>query len=267
MYWILQDNMFQEEGFHRLVDVLERFGLPYSIHKVLPFGGGIVPDPVPTEERVIVMGSYTMARIARERGWTPGSFDNANLDYTIQRGHWGARMLNGDSIVTRFDEVPEQIKPFFIRPVLDSKSFNGQVKDWPSFVEWRDRVLTHGADNGGTLCGETMVMTSRVKAIHREYRLWILDGKVITSSLYKMGGRALFGIGSHMVHAPQMDDNVISYAEETAQLWSPCRAYVMDIADTPEGLRVIEVGCMNAAGFYGADMGKLVEKLEYTNWM
>jgi hypothetical protein len=253
MHWLIQSNIFEEDGFYRLVEALERFGLPYSIHKVIPFVGALEPDPNPETDQVIVMGSYAMARIARERGWSPGSFDNENLDYERQLPAWGTRMLNSDAQVYRFDLVPEQPVPFFLRPTLDSKSFTGKVTDWPSFLGWREQVSA-GADNGGWLTAETLVMVCAVKPIYREYRLWMVDGRVATASLYKKAGR---------LHLDALvDEAVIQYGEETARVWSPARSFVLDIAETPDGLRVLEAGCLNAAGYYAADMQKLVMALE-----
>jgi len=45
-------------------------------------------------------------------------------------------------------------------------------------------------------------------------------------------------------------------------LWSPDVGFVLDIADTPEGFKVIEVNCLNASGFYACDMAKVVFALE-----
>lgn len=257
MHWVLQNNLFNEAGFQRLLDTLERLGLPHSLHKVVPFVGDLSPEPeIPKGGRVIVMGSYSMAKNARRRGWSPGSFDSINLDYERQVPHWGDRMLNSDALVCRFADVPEQPVPFFIRPTLDSKSFSGMVTDWPSFYEWQQRVLDLGADNGGTLDGDTLVQVCSKKVIYREYRLWVIKGQVVTASLYKEGTRVRY--------SEQVDEAVIAYGEETAHLWSPDEAYVLDIADTPDGLRVLEAGCLNAAGFYAADMQKLVMALEDT---
>jgi hypothetical protein len=44
--------------------------------------------------------------------------------------------------------------------------------------------------------------------------------------------------------------------------WAPLDCFVLDVADTPLGLKVIEVNCINASGYYEADMNKLVMALE-----
>jgi hypothetical protein len=108
VYWVVQSNLYGEEGFESLDAALERLGLPYSLHKVVPFVGTLEPDVDPPPGPVIVMGSYTLARVARERGWSPGAFLD-NLDFQVQREHWGELFLNHDAQVLRFADVPEQL--------------------------------------------------------------------------------------------------------------------------------------------------------------
>lgn len=257
MYWVLQNNIFNEAGFRRLHETLERLQLPFSEHKVVPFIGELQPEPVvPSGMNAIVMGSYSMANYARRKGWYPGSFDNDNLDYEKQVPHWGSDMLNSDAHVCRFADVPVQQTPFFIRPTLDSKSFTGYRTDWPSFVEWQQRVLDLAPEDNPIITPETMVQVCAAKTIHREYRLWVVDGRVVTASLYKLGDKPNY--------SSDVEPAVVEYGEKIAQRWSPARAYVLDVCDTPNGLRVLEAGCMNAAGFYAADMHRLVAALEDT---
>ena len=254
MHWLLQESLFSEAGFLKLLDALDRLELPYSIHKVIPFVGTLIPNPDLPPGSVIVMGSYSMAHEAQRQGWKPGSFLNENLDMRVQLEHWGDQMLNCDSLQVPFAEVPQCQPRFFLRPAEDSKAFTGKVLTWAEFKPWQDKVLALGDNEGGTLNAATPVIWAPVKEILREYRLWIVNDKVVTGSLYKIGGR---------VHYDALvDDGVIKFAEELASSWSPIGAYVMDVADTPEGYRVIEVNNLNSAGFYAADLMRLVLALE-----
>lgn len=254
MHWLIQNNMYSEEGFTSLLDALTRLSLPHSVHKVVPFAHVLKPEPVISARRVIVMGTYTLAHIARSRGWEPGSFHNENFDCVIQRARWRERMLNFWADSYRLKDVPFQAYPFFIRPTEDTKAFTGTVMDWIEFDEWRTRVLELRPEDGATMSGETWVSVAPTKEIHREYRLWVIKQRVVTASLYKIGHRKTY--------APNVDERVIAFGEEAAQEWSPADAYCLDIADTPEGLRIIEVNNLNSAGFYAADMNKLVMAIE-----
>ncbi len=256
MHWIIQNNIYNEEGFKYLIDTLETLRLPYSIHKCIPFLGTLDPEPEPIEDRVIVMGSYTLAREAIKRGWNPGVFLNDNFNTEIQSSHWGKLMMNADHQIHAFAQVPEQREPFFIRPVHDSKAFTGEVTDWPTFIEWRDKVLNLTPDDNPTVTYDTEVLISSVKEIYGEYRIWIVDGKAVAWSQYKVGRRKLKN------YIPDVDQRIRDFAEKCAAIWSPHRAYVLDVFETENGLFIGEVNNLNSAGFYAANMGKLIMSLE-----
>lgn len=253
MYWVLQENLFNEVGFARLVCTLEKFKLPYSVHKFLPFTHRLEPDTNPTG-KVIVMGTYSLTQIAVERGWQPGSFASSQLDYLAQRPHWGKEMLNRDALVCFFKNVPPQKNPFFLRPSADSKDFSGFVTDWGEFSEWRDRVLSLPPEDTAQLHGKTLVMVCSKKEIWSETRCWVVRGNVVTASEYKRG--------TIVRYSSTVDERIVNYAAAQAQHWSPCEAFVLDIADTPAGLKILEAGNLNSAGFYEADLQKLVAALE-----
>jgi hypothetical protein len=255
MHWILQNNIYNEAGFAELVGALERLGLPFSLHKVIPFVGELDPEPAPHGDRVVVMGSYTLARAAQRRGWQPGAWLD-NLDFSIQREHWGAAILNHDAEVVPLGEIPEQREPFFLRPVTDTKSFAGRVLDWPSFLEWHERLRALSPEDRPEVWLDTPVMVCRNKEIWSEARLWIVDGRVATASGYK--------VGTLVRSSPPelVDPRVLDFAAARAAEWSPNRAYVMDLAETPDGLKIIEVNNLNSAGWYKADLNQLVIALE-----
>lgn len=263
VYWVLQDG-FSEESFGMLVTALEQLGVPHSVHKVIPFVGEITDverlRTLPDGTRFVVMGSYSLAHWARDHGLVPGAF-LANLDFETQLAHWGERMLNHAAVVCRFDAIPERVRPFFLRPIADTKAFAGQVIDWPDYVAWRDRVLALAPDE---LANETLhelrpwtrVMVCPKVTIEAETRCWIVAGRVVTWSGYKIGTRVRYSPPS------AVDPRVVAFAQACADVWSPNEAYVMDIAETADGLRIIEVNNLNSAGFYKADMTQLVAAIE-----
>jgi len=251
MHWVIQEGL-SDAGMVELERVLTRFELPYSMHKVVPFIGEIVPDIDPPNP-VIVIGSYSMRHVAKRKGWLPGFFVNDNFAYEVWKANWGQELLNYDGIVCRFDSVPETDE-FFMRPCEDTKSFAGSVFDWAEYCGWRTRVVDLGEDDGSTLKADTRVMVSAPKNILREYRLWVVDGRVVTASLYCTGGRVRYD--SHV------DGPVIEYGEWLASRWQPDRAFVLDVGLVETRHQVIEVNCLNAAGLYAANVGKLVEALE-----
>ena len=256
-HWILQNNLYSEEGFESLTGALEKFEFPYSIHKCIPFVGTLEPEANPPPGPVIVMGSYTLARHARERGWTPGAWLD-NLDFRVQLKQWGERMLNAEAGVTtirNFAAMLLQKRTFFVRPVHDTKSFTGQVFDFRTWNEFRNRVRALAPADNPTVTGDTEILVCETKEIYSETRTWIVDGRVVTASGYKVGTLKRY------TPPEQVDERITRFAQVCADHWCPNEAFVLDVADTPDGLRIVEINNLNSAGFYKADMQKLVQAL------
>ena len=55
------------------------------------------------------------------------------------------------------------------------------------------------------------------------------------------------------------------FASKMINRWSPADAFVVDIADTAEGPKVIEINTINFAGFYKADVQKIIVAIEDLN--
>lgn len=256
MHWVIQENLYHEEGFYGLLRALDRLELPYSVHKVVPFTSQLIPEvDLPPDTSIIVMGATTLVRIAGERGWTPGAYFNENYNFEVHvASPWGPHMLNGDGTVYAFKDVPEQPGLFFTRPVLDIKTYTGTVMDWEEFSDWQRRTVEMGEEDGSQLTGDTRVVIAEPKVIYSEYRIYVIGGKAVAGSQYKRSGRPY--------QDAHVDPEILQYAEARARQWSPSPAFVMDIARTPEGLRIIEAGCLNAAGYYKADIGRVVMALE-----
>lgn len=249
MHWVVQDNLYNEDGYVRFLDALERLNQQYDVVKVIPFSHDTIPD-VDYDEPVIVMGSDSLVRCARRKGWTPGAFTNDNFDYRKWKENVGEYLLNFDGVVTRFgDVVPPEDDHFFIRPIFDFKIFAGSVITPDNFKSWQEKAVAYG----DTLNGDSLVVVSPVRKIYSEYRFFVVNGEVVTGSQYKIGHRVK---SSSDVETP-----IIRFTKDMVNLWGPAEAFVIDIADTPDGLRVIEYNCINSAGFYACDCQQIVSAL------
>lgn len=261
MHWILQSNLFREKGMEELRDYLENNEIPYSEHKVIPFIGKLEPDSNATD-KVVCFGSYSMRHVAKEKKWEPGVFEVP--DYDICTAKWGTHlMLNGDASVTNVESLGEEDlqwypDPFFIRPVSDAKYFAGMIISHDDWLLWRHKIVVLEEDNGSSLRANTMVMIASPKKICQEYRFWIVDRQIVTSSMYKMGSRVLY---QDETSTPQGASNLAHFICD--YMWQPARAYVMDICLTDDDeWKIVEVNCMNAAGLYAANIPKLVNAID-----
>lgn len=263
MHWVLQENMFQEREWDNLVSALERFNIPYSVHKVIPFIGELIPPAEPTQEKVICFGSYSMRHSAKKAGWTPGVYDLFDVNFLVQKQHWGTELLNHDSIVVPFKDAVLTTHSF-VRPIDDSKYFAGRVFEAIEFNEWREGICEKGYDWGNSLNPNTLIQICKPKVIYAEYRYWIVDGEIVTKSLYKRGDRVIYSADVD----PRFDyyvagvcRNDVSLLPRNPPKWLP-RAFVIDVADTPDGIKIVEINTINSAGFYAGDVQALVMALE-----
>lgn len=256
MQWVLQHI----EDNQKLADVLDRMGIAYSMHKVVPFVGDLVPDPdVVDPNDVVLFGSYALRHYAKARGYFPGVFA---IEPFLDQAIWHPHLLNGpEARVMAFGQVPDMLEAgetlWFFRPVDDSKAVAGGVKSADEIIAMATRVSALPADEipEGSLRPDTQVMLTEPADIRQEWRIWIVAGQVVTWSLYKDGPR--------VVYRAEIDDDARDFAQAMADA-NPgySRAYVMDVCRTGDGLRLLETNCINAAGFYAADLSALVAAVE-----
>lgn len=254
MHWVLQKNIWGEEGRYELEEVLGKLGLPYSLHH-LDGRDRLAPRAEPASPHVIAVGSYAMRHVATAEGWVPGVFDLAEQDFQRQLTHWGTHLLNHDSRVWAFRDVHFRgADELFVRPVSDSKVFTGAVYSKAKFLRWRADVYQNPGDGLNSVALDTVVQTSVPKTIHAEYRYWIVDGKIATRSQYRLGGR---------LHcSAEVDPRIDLFANARVREWQPHQAFVIDVCETPGGLRIVEINTINAAGIYAANVRDLVQALE-----
>lgn len=270
MHWILQDNLFNEEAYQVLLDTLVRFNISHSIHKVIPFIGELTPPPTLDTNNVICMGSYSLRHSAKKYGWNPGVFDLEPFDFTVQLQHWGEHMLNHDAIVGKFGEVEFNDDMAFIRPIHDSKVFAGRLIDREEFLEWQNKVCVLGENYGDSLSADTLIQICKPKKIYAEYRFWIVDQKIVSTSLYKRGDKVIYSsdvdprfhsfVTQILRTKDQKQDITLSVHNNG---WRPHDAFVIDVADTPEGIKVVEINTLNSSGFYACNITDLVMSLEH----
>lgn len=263
MYWIIQTNLWNEQGFTSVVENLDRFKIDYKIVKVIPFADEIADEnnevdstwAPPENVPVYVCGGTTLVKIAKKKGWLPGAFMNDDFSMQNYAEKWGNHMLNHDSIFTTFGSLT---KPpwdeFFIRPVFDDKSFAGNIMDWGGFKTWQKKVIKL-RDTYTSLDENTPILVAPLKEIYKEYRFFIVDSKIAASSLYKLGNRVV-------TRNDFIDEELSYFVHQRIWEYSPDRAFVIDIADTPEGFKIIEVNCINSSGFYACNITSMIGAIE-----
>ena len=255
-HWVVQSALQGEPGWAAVVPTLERFAIPYSVHEVVPLIGDLIPEPELQTDEVICIGSYSMRHAARRYGWNPGVFDLAPHGFREQLRHWGEHMLNADSAIVPLQEAAF-VGARFVRPVEDTKVFTGRIFESEEFTDWRARMLAPDAARYGTLRAETEVQVSAPKDVYQEVRCWVVEGRVVTASTYK--------VGAVVTYTDRVDERFLEFAAELVDPqdgWNPAKAFCLDVCETPGGLKAVEINTINSSAFYAADMQKLVHSLD-----
>jgi hypothetical protein len=267
MIYAIQEGLFRGDHEKRLVDTLDRFKFPIHFFKHVPFtkellwieverkeltnafkpASFISPGNPPEEKNVMVFGSVRVSHITAELDWTPGSFYNENHDYRVYSNHWKENMLNWDSRVQRLDD-PIHEDFFFARPTGDTKTFKGETYSREIWEFCLQHALTNGANP------DELIQVSTPKEIMQEVRCFVVKGKVVTASFYKIGDR--------VVYQACFDKDILSFAQEMVDHYQIADAFVIDICRTDQGLKIVECNCINCSGFYHINEQKLIESLE-----
>lgn len=260
MHHIIQEDMFHEFGFRRLVDAMKTLNLSYGIIKIIPFShevrhvdGILTGGAVPT----MVWGMTTVEEVAKHRGWVPGVFKNENFDMRVLNEKYGSDMLNSDAKFYKLGEVPVYEGSAFIRPVHDTKSFTGGLIDGGELEKWKQGLYELRREFT-TLDLNTEVLVAHPKEVRSEARFFVVGGQVVAGSTYRVDRRVLYKSvdSDNPLYMPFKE-----YAQRMVDKWQPAEAFVMDIGLTDE-FKVIEINCLNSSGFYDSDMTQVVKAIE-----
>ena len=249
MLWVVQNNLYNEYGYIAFLNALDRLESNYVIVKPVPFSDIILhPDfdsmtedaetaeepYIDTDQNIVICGAITLGKIAQARGWTPGTFLNENFDYKMWSAGFGnENLLNANAVICPLKEAECPGAEIFLRPTKDTKAFTGCVMDKEEFYSWKKSIMDlvdihEGEDKDFIpLHSETEIMLSPVKPILAEYRLFVVQGKIVTGSVYKQGSMGISQL--HKINATLMpDETVLKMAQRMIDRWQPADAFVVD---------------------------------------
>ncbi|HEY9261813.1 ATP-grasp domain-containing protein [Chitinophaga sp.] len=249
--WVVQRNLTSIADLESLQRSCATIGVNFQAIDIIPFSTSL--PAFDHQRRSIFYGSTTLCGlVAADEQWRPGLFfDEALFSIENYFNRWGAYMLNYGAIVTTFaalmsrEEAPDQL--FFIRPDDDSKSFAGETKSFAEIKSWYEQLKTVENTN---LSPDTPIVVSAPYNIKYEWRLWIVNGKVVTASKYRTYFKLTKEAGCPA--------EVIAFAESRCREYTPHAVFVMDVCLCGDDFYIVECGCMNAAGFYTADVTAIV---------
>lgn len=254
MYYLVQSNIYSDPDHDRIFHALEDLRLEYETIELNAATENIEVKAGRTD--VFVYGSVKLARLAKANtDWFPGSFYGGNHLFEVYAPHYKDNLLNYHTQVFRFTDTitwaPKETK--FIKPYKDAKIFTGKVF---TEIKWNDFVkesLEHPKTK--MLTGDSLVQASQPQTIIKEARLWIVGRTIVAAVYYKFHGDVTF--------EKEVSGEALEFARSMIDILNVAEAFVMDICLTYEGWKIVEINCINSAGFYpNLDVKALLRALD-----
>lgn len=258
--WVIQTNLGHGDDHLQMQEACKKLGVEFQGIEVIPFSITL-PSFKEDEKTNIYYGSTTfMYNLYNLRNKPVGLFfDEEKFSMENYIKVWGEHMLNSEAKITTFDEFstenhdPESL--WFIRPDADDKSFAGDVMTFEQIKNW---TATFQKFDNVNLSGDKKIIVGPPYNIKKEWRNYIVDGKIVASSLYRKDFR--LNKSRHDVPSEMLD-----FVQARINEYMPHKNFAMDIAFCGDSYYIIECGCLNSVGFYDADISVIVEAI--TNQM
>lgn len=201
----------------------------------------------------IVRGSHGFVNyVQRELSPTPGGFYNpAEFEPTVFAPifkelflNYGYQVTTYGNFITNRDKFRGKI---FIKPLNNIKLFNGiTIEDgedlsdrhYHKFLKW------FAPDTSAE------IVVSPAVEVGKEYRMVVVDKTPVAGSEYKVENKE------------QAPKEVYEFVEKLTQIWNPMDVYVIDIAETSNGYKIVEYNQFGSSGVYECDQSKIIDALE-----
>ncbi len=255
--WVVQRMLTDEADIQQIQLACEDLNVDFIEVDIIPFTGEL-PAFAHTKPSIFYGSTNLMNLIYADSTLRRGLFYDAST-FTMENyfRQWGQHMLNFGASVVTFRELMampldgEQL--LFIRPNEDSKAFAGETRRFKDIEQWYAQLYQTENTN---LSPDTKIVAGEPYNIKKEWRLWIVDKKVIAASQY----RDYFKLKK----AKGCPVEVTEFAEQRCQEYTPHAVFVMDVGLCGDAYYIIECNCLNSTGFYNADIQAIVK--EVTHW-
>ena len=262
--WLFERDVFTDGNPEKMMAVARAEGIPFAHVRYASVGDDdseLKPlDPVPfaDDDPVMVYGSMNLCRwLLRRRKWPRlGWHDFGRLRCQCYYAHWGQFLLQRTYAFMPLAELHRRhdwvFKTFgrddtiFVRPDDNDKSFSGGPVRQAGFDDWWK--LANFYEPGP----DCLVVVSAPEVIRSEWRFVIGRRQVIAGSLYRQDGIEVI--------SPEYPRDAADFAANVANSTSfdPHCLYTMDVCNTEECYRVVEIGSVCASSLYACDVEKVM---------
>lgn len=257
--WLIEDGVYGDEATP-LLEEIRRQGMAAGVvpHQALRKGSSpaIGGHPVAPDACVLGYGTFPFARQIQlhHRNWVPGAWCSAdNLDCRVYYAYFGRYLLNehyamlpGVEAIRQRDwllSVFGRDERVFVRPSGCHKLFVGRCIDGEDFTAGLAPARYDP---------ETLVVIAAPQPIEREWRLVVIGDRVLAGCQYALSGERAV--------APECPREIVEFAESmlTEVRWRPDPAFMMDVCESGERLRLVELNGFSSSWLYRCDLSAVV---------
>lgn len=258
--WVIDKNMF-EDYEDRLVEAIKKSGAEvhfYDDQKNIPVDSFLRKNFDNMNDIVIFHGSLQHGRSVLKSPYYPGVYlELANYECYKYYGFFGEYLLNSNYMMMGLNDVLRNknrifgrfgTESIFIRPSNGYKSFPGQLLPYTNFDQEFD-IMTKSY---GGLDMDVLSVVSPAVDIDEEYRFIVVDGKVVSGSLYMDNDNRKSWSAYYDRYCG--DEMAWRFAEEMAKIYQPDKAFTVDVCKLPSGeYKLIELNSFCCGSMYGND--------------
>ena len=251
--WILQKNLTKPAILKRIKSAVNQDGENWEEIEVIPFSNQLARIQNKDAFHVIY-GSTTFMLLAYEVEELRAGlfFDPAKFQMQNYVKQWQEQVLNHKGNLILLGELANMESPpqmrWFIRPNSDGKAFSGRVHTFKDLVQWSKSVIPLDIPE---MNKDTEIWISQAKEIAKEWRLFVVDDKIISASRYMNKGE----LAESRTDIPE---EMIRFAKGLIDEYRLADVYAMDIALSNGKYRLLECNCFNGTGFYQHDIEGII---------
>jgi len=270
----VQDNLIAENDIKQLQKSFYENRIEFFEVKITPFMDELPDFPLDDSHENIYYGSTTFMENIYKKINPIGLFYNP-YTFSIDNymNQWEEHMLSYGGRVTTLEEFTQELHEplswWFIRPDADSKTFDGEVWKFERIQDWKKRLVEANKiakKSDIKLDENTPIIASPAYNVYKEWRNYIVGGKIVSSSLYRKN----FRLSKSATDIPK---EMLDFVQARIDEYCPEEVFCIDVCsckntDTGEyDYYIIECGCMNSCGWYSSDISKIVKEVSaFVDW-
>lgn len=251
--YIFEDSRIPKEAFGKLgIEVFEFDYIPFLVEDIV----------VPFHEDDLVITYSTLNSVSHLRKFYGCYYDSLRYNCNVYMALLEVDkklFLNHDhmycTLATLIASPDYYFKlmgmdKLFFRPNAGNKTFTGNLWTTGSISRELDAIVQmYNAPL------DTMILVSTPKNILDESRFIIGNRKILANSRYQIDGEHKEDLN---VHSESIE--LVNHVLDTSE-WLPDELFVIDIARTPDGPRIIELNSFSCSGWYAVDPESLISKV------